>query len=192
MRALILAVLLATSLSPGMSAQTGIMWLDRPMTPWNQTVTSVPTAPAGSEAQSALERRCGSSSLSASPNGGSVRKAGWVPFLHFDRAIVRDDVEVIGGMIAASAGCEPMTFNLFVFAGGKFAGTLSPIVMTQARAGVAGAVRITSADAVTAEFARYTGKDTECCPSSRVRVTYRIDRATPRPILIPLDLRTLR
>jgi len=183
-------MLIATSVIPAVSAQTGTMWLDRPMTPW--TATTMPTAEAGSEAQGVLERRCGSSSLSTSSNAEALRKSGWVPFLHFDRAIVRDEVEVIGGMTGASPGCEPTTFNLFVFAGGQFAGTLSPTVMTQGRDGVAGTVRLTAPDAMTAEFARYTGKDTECCPSSRVRVTYRIERSGSQLSLAPTEMRTLR
>ena len=173
------------------SAQSDTSWLDRPLAAWSQAPGAVPPARAGTESQSALERRCGSSSLTASAAAQAVRSAGWVPFLHFDRAIARDDIEVLGGMTAAtSPGCEPTMFNLFVFVGGTFAGTISPIVMGQGRDGVAGAVRVTAADALTAEFARYTTKDSECCPSSRVRVTYRIERA--QPTLVPTDLRTLR
>jgi hypothetical protein len=191
MRALLLVIPIATLLIPGVSAQTGTTWLDRPMTPW--TSTAVPAAQAGSEAQSVLERRCGSSSLTASSAADALRKAGWAPFLHFDRAIARDDVEVIGGMTAAATpGCEPTMFNLFVFVGGTFAGTISPVVMGQGRDGVVGAVRVTGSDGVTAEFARYTTKDTECCPSSRVRVTYRIERAGVQPTLVPVEIRTLR
>ena len=70
--------------------------------------------------------------MTASAAAQAVRSAGWVPFLHFDRAIARDDIEVLGGMTAAtSPGCEPTMFNLFVFVGGTFAGTISPIVMGQ-------------------------------------------------------------
>jgi hypothetical protein len=167
-----------------LSAQAGTGWLDRPMTAWNQSAAGVPVAQKGAEAQAALDRRCGSSTLATSTTADSIRKAGWVPFLHQDRSIARDDVEVIGGMSAASPGCEPTVFNLFVFVGGRFAGTVSPMVMTQNRDGAAGAVRITSADALTTEFARYTATDSECCPSSRVRVTYRIDRAGARPVLV--------
>jgi LppP/LprE lipoprotein len=191
MRDLLILVVAATLLPPPMSAQSGTSWLDRPMASWNQSTTAVPPAQAGAESPGVLERRCGSSSLAASPTADAVRKAGWAPFLLFDRAIARDDVDVIGGMVAAAApGCEPTTFNLFVFVGGRFAGTISPIVMGQGRDGVVGAVRVTGTDALTAEFARYTTKDTECCPSSRVRVTYRIERA--QPTLVPIDLRTLR
>jgi hypothetical protein len=187
---LVLAVA-ATLFSATMSAQSDTSWLERPMTPWAST--AVPAARAGSESQNVLERRCGSSSLTASPTADPVRKAGWAPFLHFDRAITRDDVEVIGGMTAAATpGCEPTMFNLFVFVGGTFAGTISPVAMGQGRDGVVGAVRVTGADALTAEFARYTKTDTECCPSSRVRVTYRIERAGAQPTLVPVDMRTLR
>jgi hypothetical protein len=191
MRALICIAIAFLSAAP-LSAQAGASWLDRPMTSWNQPGRAVPVAQPGTESQGTLARRCGSSSLSSSTTAGTLRKAGWVPFLHFDRAIARDGAEVIGGMTTAGPGCEPTVFNLFVFVDGRFAGTISPAVMTQNRDGVAGAVRITRADSLTAEFARYTTKDTECCPSSRVRVTYRIERAGSQPALVPMELRTLR
>lgn len=122
----------------------------------------------------------------------ALSKAGWVPFLHQDRSITRDDIDIVGGMSAASAGCEATVFNLFVFAAGSYAGTISPTAMTTARDGVVGAVRLTGPDALTAEFARYTPKDTECCPSSRVRVTYRIERSGGRPLLVATETRPVR
>ena len=192
MRALLILVVAATLLPTTVSAQSDASWLDRPLAAWSEAPGAVPPARAGTESHSALQRRCGSSSLTASASAQALRNAGWVAFLHFDRAIARDDIEALGGMTAAtSPGCEPATFNLFVFVGGTFAGTISPIVMGQGRDGVAGAVR-TAADALTAEFARDTAKDAECCPSSRVRVTYRIERAGSRATLVPVDLRTLR
>ena len=193
MRALLILVVAATLLPTTVSAQSDTLWLDRPLAAWTHAAGTVPQARAGTESQSALEQRCGSSSLTASAAAEAVRKVGWAPFLHFDRAIAGDDVEVIGGMTAAAVpGCEPTMFNLFVFVGGTFAGTISPMVMGQGSDGVVGAVRITGADALTAEFARYTTKDTACCPSSRVRVTYRIERAGAQPTLVPVGRRTLR
>jgi hypothetical protein len=177
MRVLFILVVAATLLPPTVSAQSDTSWLDRPPAAWSHAPGAVPQARAGT----------------ASAAAETVRKAGWAPFLHFDRAIARDDIEILGGMTAAaSPGCEPTTFNLFVFVGGIFAGTISPIVMGHGRDGVVGAVRVTGPDAVTAEFARYTTKDTECCPTSRVRVTYRIERAGPQRTLVPVDIRTLR
>ncbi|HVQ12606.1 MAG TPA: LppP/LprE family lipoprotein [Vicinamibacterales bacterium] len=193
MRAILLPLLAATLLMPAVLARAGTLWLDGPLAPWNQSATVIPSALGGTESQGALERRCGSASLTASPAAAAVRAAGWAPFLHFDRAIARDGVEVVGGMTAAATpGCEPVMFNLFVFVGGTFAGTISPIVMEQGRDAAVGAVRVTGADALTAEFARYTTKDTTCCPSSRVRVTYRIERSGSQPTLVPVDIRTLR
>jgi hypothetical protein len=122
----------------------------------------------------------------------TLRAAGWVPFLHFDQAISRNDVEVLGGMTAASPGCEPTMFNLFVFVAGRLAGTLSPVAMAQNRDGVSGSVRITGDDSLIAEFARYTVTDSECCPSSRVRVSYRIDRGGSRAVLVATEVRRIR
>ena len=194
MRALLILVVAATLLPTTVSAQSDTSWLDRPLAAWSHAPGTVPPGSgwyriakrARATMRIELAERVGRSSRPC------ARRAG-LPFLHFDRAIAREDIEILGGMTAAaSPGCEPTMFNLFVFVGGTFAGTISPIVMGQGRDGVVGAVRVTGADALTAEFARYTTKDTECCPSSRVRVTYRIERAGPQPTLVPVDLRTLR
>ena len=141
----------------------------------------------------ALVRRCGAAGSKVSTAAAAaLAKTGWVPFLHVDRQIARDEVEVVGGMSAAGPGCEPTTLHLFVFAGVNFAGTLSPSAMTPGRDGAAGAVRIVSPDGMTAEFARYTPADAECCPSSRVRVTYRIERSAGRPLLVATEARPIR
>ena len=121
-----------------------------------------------------------------------VTSGGWLPFLHVDRRVTRDDVEVIGGMATAGPGCEPTAFNLFVFVGGRFAGTLSPSSMRTSRDGVAGSVRLTGQDAIVAEFARYTAADSECCPSSIVRVSYRVNRAGPAAVVEALDASRVR
>ena len=88
--------------------------------------------------------------------------------------------------------CRPVTYNVFVFVGGRFAGTISPTTMTSRLDGSSGAVRITSRDTITAEFSRYADKDALCCPSSRVTVRYRIDRSGSQPVVVPTDIRTTR
>ena len=191
-------------------------WLDRPMTLWNLPGAELPAPPAAAEARDALVRRCrlqppadaleldslrpgragsaakAGSAANVTTTDTVVAKAGWMPFLHVDRRIVRDDIEIIGGMSAATASCDPAAYNLFVFVGGRFAGMLSPIVMTSRRDGAVGAVRITGADTITAEFARYVSTDPDCCPSSHVRVTYRIDRTGVGPVLAALEARQVR
>ena len=175
-----------------LAAQTpGVGWLDRPLVPWNRPEAGgVPVAAMG-EARDALLARCPVTSPRSGP-GLEVTKAGWVAFLPFDRPIANGDIEVVGGMRAATESCAPARFNLFVFAGGRYAGTLSPVEMTTGADGVIGAVRLPPGDVVTAEFARYATSDSECCPSGRVRVTYRIDRRGAQPVIVPVDVRKLR
>lgn len=167
-------------------------WMDRPVAGWNTQGGEVPQAPASTEARVDLLRRCGLALRESTPAEQALAKAGWVPFLHFDRRIVRDDIEIIGGMSAASPSCEQASFNVFVFVGGRYAGTLSPVEMTARHDGAIGAVRIASPESATAEFARYTSTDTECCPSSHVKVTFRIDRAGPQPLVVPVEARQVR
>lgn len=183
----LLSVLLATALAAQASS-----WLDRPMARWNPAGAPVPAAPASAEAPAALARRCASLVASGSDVDAIVAKAGWVPFLHLDRRLTRDDIEVVGGMVAAGPACDPTQFHLFVFVGGRFAGTLSPSPMRTARDGVAGSVRITAQDAMTSEFARYTASDSECCPSSVVRVSYRINRAGAAAVIEATEARQVR
>ena len=175
-----------------LSAQLAAGWLDRPPAGWNQPAASVPPSRIAADSQATLERRCGAPK-SASPGAvDAIRRARWVPFLHLDQAIASNDIEVLGGMTGATPGCEPLYFNLFVFAGGVFVGTVSPVMMAPTRDGAAGAVRITGADALSVEFARYVAGDSDCCPSSRVRVSYRIDRSGAGPTLVATDARQVR
>jgi hypothetical protein len=154
--------------------------------------TGIPASPLAVDAHVALDRRCGTPQAASPESIAALRRARWVPFLHLDQAIARNGIEVVGGMTAATPGCGPERFNLFVFVDGAFAGTVSPAAMTASRDGVAGAVRITGADALTVEFARYLPSDSECCPSSRERVTYRIEKTGTGPTLVKTDTRQLR
>jgi hypothetical protein len=153
---------------------------------------SLPPSPLTEESLAALEKRCGAAKAVSPDVMAVLRRARWVPFLHLDQTIARDGIEVVGGMTAATPGCEPERFNLFVFVGGVFAGTVSPMPMTSSRDGAAGAVRITGADTITVEFARYKPGDAECCPSSRERVAYRVDGSGGGPNLVPTDTRQVR
>lgn len=174
------------------AAQLAAGWLDRPMAGWNQPAAKVPASRIAADAQATLERRCGAPKSASPESLDAIRKARWVPFLHLDQAIASNGIEVIGGMTGATPGCEPLYFNLFVFVGGVFAGTVSPAMMAPSRDGAAGAVRVTGADTLTVEFARFMPGDAECCPSSRVRVSYRIDKTGTGPTLVPTDARQVR
>ena len=94
-------------------------------------------------------------------------------------------------MAGSDGMCRPTQYNVFVFVDGRFAGTLSPVLMDSRFDGSSGAVRLPLPN-VTAEFARYTPNDPMCCPSSRVTVRYRIDRTPSGAVVVPVDVRTTR
>jgi hypothetical protein len=162
------------------------------MTTWNAAGAAIPSPPKTPEQPRALATRCASIVADGSTVDALLHAAGWVPFLHVDRRLTRDDVEVVGGLAAAGPSCEPTSFNLFVFVGGRFAGTLSPSLMHTGRDGVAGSVRLSGPNALTSEFARYTAADAECCPSSIVRVTYRINRQGASPAVEAVEANRVR
>lgn len=169
-------------------------WLDRPLANWNKAGAGASVAlpsPSAKVDQQAIRTRC---QIPAASTAGqrALEQAGWIAYDHLDRALSQNDVEIVAGMTDADATCRPSGFQLFVFVGGAFAGTLSPEPMITAQDASAGAVRIVGADAITAEFARYGNKDTPCCPTSHMTVRYRIDRADARPVIVPVDIRTTR
>ncbi len=167
-------------------------WLDRPLSNWNQPAATLPNAPAFDEPRETLLKRCPQSLQPSTPAEQALARAGWIPFWNVDQQLVRDDVEIVDGLVGSDGMCRPVNYNVFVFVGGRFAGTISPAPMTSRLDGSSGAVRIISRDAITAEFSRYADKDALCCPSSRVTVRYRIDRSGPQPVVVPTDNRPSR
>lgn len=152
----------------------------------------MPRPPAGDEPRDDALKHCRLELLRSTVGEQAVDGAEWTPYLHFDRRVTDKDVEIVGGMRDADGMCRPANFNLFVFVGGRFAGTLSPVPMVSRIDGSAGAVRIVSPDTITAEFARYRDEDPLCCPSSRVTVRYRIERSAARVVVVPVDVRKTR
>jgi hypothetical protein len=126
------------------------------------------------------------------PPGGNaaraVSAAGWIPFPYFGKPLAQGDVEIVGGMTGADGMCRPSGYNVFVFVGGRYAGTLSPAPMTSRLDGASGDVRL-ALPQVVVEFARYTEKDPLCCPSSRSTVSFRIDRTKTGVVVVPIDKR---
>lgn len=187
-RALVIAAL-AAPVAAAPSRQES--WLDGTLLSWNESSgTEVPAAPP--PVATTDQQRCGPASSHTSLAARAVSHAGWIPFLPFDRVLASGDIEVFGGMRGVTPDCGPAGFNFFVFVGGMYAGTLSPVEMTTAKDGVVGTVRFPPGNIITAEFARYGLTDTECCPSGRVRVTYRIDRRRGRAVIVPMEVRKLR
>jgi hypothetical protein len=168
-----------------------VAWLDRPLANWNATGAVLPAPPRAGETAAALRARCPIPSPDTAGHR-AVEAAGWIAYDHLDRRLTHGDLAIVAGTIAADQACQPAGFQLFVFAGPQFAGTLSPSSMTTGRDAAAGAVRIVDADRILAEFARYANPDVPCCPTSRVTVEYRIDRSGPAPLLVPVGSRVTR
>jgi hypothetical protein len=182
-------LLITFPVSAGQS--TSASWLDRPLKNWNQAGGPVPVAPGGDETAESIIGRCRLTPPRSTKPERAIDAEGWIPFWNVDQQLVREDVEVIAGMRAADGMCRPATYNLFVFVGGRFAGTLSPTAMTSRLDSSSGVVRL-PLPAITAEFLRFASTDPLCCPSSRLTVRYRIDRTAAGPVVVPMDVRNAR
>ena len=166
-------------------------WLDRPLASWNTAGAPVPKAPAGDETKESVIARCRLAPPRSTSPERAVDAAGWIPFWNFDQQLVRDEIEIVGGMTGADGMCRPTAYNLFVFVAGRFAGVLSPASMTSRLDSSSGAVRV-QPPGLTADFSRYATSDPLCCPSSHVTVRYRVDRTDAGPLVAPVEVRTTR
>jgi hypothetical protein len=169
-------------------------WLDRPMSNWNVSGRAMPRAAINGETIAEISKRCALLPVMRNTSGERmVAEAGWLPFHMFDRQIVQRDVEILGGLAGADGMCRPVDFNVFVFVGGRLAGTLSPADMaSRTDASIAGGIRLADDDTIAAEFARYIETDALCCPTGRVTVRYRIDRKATPPVVVPVGLQPTR
>lgn len=168
-----------------------VTWLDAPLTNWNKAGATLPAAPDAEETLAAIVSRCKLKPPETTAAERAVKSAGWITFWNVDQQLVRDDVEVVGGMRGADGMCRPVSYQLFVFVGGRFAGTLSPTPMSSRLDASSGVVRVAPPQ-ISTEFSRYTKSDPLCCPSARMTVRYRIDRGADGPLVVPVDVRTTR
>ena len=189
-RGVVAAVVLASATLSGQAPEQS--WLDRALTNWNIPGREMPRAVLDGETVAEITARCKLTVLRTTAGERAVADAGWVPFHMFDRQLIQRDVEIVGGLAGVDGMCRPFEFNIFVFVGGKLAGTLSPEVMHSRTDGsIGGAIRL-SEDDIAAEFARYADADALCCPSGRVTVRYRIDRKALPPVVVPVSARVTR
>jgi hypothetical protein len=173
------------------AAQTA--WLDQPLTGWNAAGAPLPRGTTDAAARADALKRCKLTPPSTAADR-ALEAAGWIPQPHLDRRLISNDVEgieIVAGFSSLDASCAPAAFNLFVFVGGRFAGTLSPGSMTPRTDASAGPVRFVN-DGISAEFARYKPGDADCCPTARLAVQYRIDRTPTGPSVVPVNVRTTR
>jgi hypothetical protein len=179
----------AALLIAGLANQSG-SWLDRPLENWNRAGAAPPQGTGAVAAAETVQRQC----QMPPPTGAaadSVAAAGWIPLLHQDRSLTRDDIEIVAGATAITDTCWLQNFHLFVFVGGHYAGTLSPVPMTSQTDGWAGPVRFVE-NGISVEFARYGKDDTSCCPGARMTVRYQVTRGAAGAVVAPVEIRTTR
>jgi hypothetical protein len=160
----------------------GAAWLDGPLRAWNAPGAAVPRAPAGDSpaACRAQERIAGGAEDTPLAAAGWRLLGAWPVQRAAQTAVV-----------LATAGydgmCRPTGLNGFVFAGGRFAGTLAPAPMAARADGVlTGPPALDPGGSVLmAGYLRYAPADPVCCPSRpETRVTYRLEGAPSAPVLV--------
>jgi LppP/LprE lipoprotein len=182
------ALLLLSLFAGPAAAQVPVSWLDRPLTNWNIDGRRIPKPAArGDESIDEVVRRCRLTLPKAIAGQRTVRAAGWIPFRYFGQDLARGDVEVVGGMAGADGMCRPQKFNVFVFVGGRFAGTLSPTVMDSRTDSASGQASFAESG-IDVQFDRYAASDPLCCPHSHVTVRYRIDRMPQGAVVVPVSV----
>jgi LppP/LprE lipoprotein len=171
------------------AARTTSGWLDAPLTGWNQAGAPVPLAPAPQGHPPGLGRCRESVRAPTTEEDRAVAAAGWTLF---GPEPAREAIVVVQGMTSVDGMCRPLGFQAFVFAKGRFAGTLSPVPMNSRTDGAQTRVELTSPPGMAADFARYAEGDPLCCPSQVSRVTYRIDGGADggSPVVVPLRVVT--
>ncbi len=176
---------MAISVSYGQSAGKEGSWLDKPLANWNRHGAAIPKAPTPKpEGKPAtISNNCGRQVRQPeSAADRAVVSAGWTlfgPVQSYSGTSVMMAMSDVDGM------CRPLGYQIFVFANGKFAGTLSPTPMNSRADGAMGTIRLAGPANLSAEFVRYTDADALCCPSRTGAVDYRIDRSGKGGVVVP-------
>lgn len=145
-------------------------WLDQPLTNWNRPTSDFPALPKPLPATNISQ--CVS----------QIRQ----PSLDAERALVAKGWKLFGPLqtydstqlFLATSGfdgmCRPMGFQAFVYVEGRYAGTLSPVLMDSRSDGGMYAPYLANGIEINVEFARYRSTDPLCCPSGKSFVTFKI------------------
>jgi hypothetical protein len=164
-------------------------WLDQPQPQnWNRAGAAIPTPPR-SENSAADFARCQSLVRPASTaEDKALTQSGWKlygPLQQFG------PLTLVTGFSSVDGMCRPLQYQGFVFLGGRFAGTLSPVPMDSRRDGAFDQASLYRDSGFEAEFRRYTPQDPLCCPSKRNRVSYRLEGSPQAPRLVPVQVSPL-
>jgi hypothetical protein len=177
-----LIVVVATTFAQNPSGN----WLDSQPKPWNRSGLMLPHAPDVDQDEISpmckpLPHRIGTLEERA------LTTRGWLVFTSVDDG---HGIRVVGASASLDGMCRPDQYQDFVFVDGKFAGTLSPILMGARSDGGAVKISFPGPDNILVEFDRYTSSDPLCCPSRISEATYEVRRQTGQPTVILTGVRT--
>ena len=168
----------------GSPSPTGSGWLDRQtVANWNVVGGSLPIAPPVTHPRNSF---CPPVNQGTTDEVGTVLAAGWVVAY---APTARGNVVIVLGESGADGMCRPMQYQVFVFVKGRFAGTLSPVLMDSRADEAFNAASINeNGGEITARYARYYDQDARCCPSRTSTVTFSVD--STQPFVIPKVITT--
>lgn len=167
----------------GATAQTS--WLDRSVRNWN-TSNTVPRAP-NVTTDADVSRMCSSTVRNAgTAQERALTQRGW---RLYGSTQTYGSFTLLYGLAGFDGMCRPTNYNVFVFSGNRFIGTLSPTPMHSRTDGSLMWATIWDNELITAEFARYAANDALCCPSRRSSVIYELPE-TMAGRLTPGDVST--
>ncbi|MCU0533690.1 MAG: META domain-containing protein [Hydrococcus sp. Prado102] len=175
---------LAFSLTTFSASAQSHSWLDSPLVNWNES-SDFPRLPEPVEATNVQQCRESVREPESDAEGALTRR-GWHLF---------GSVQSFGTtqLIMATSGfdgmCRPVSYQAFIYVEGRYAGTLSPILMDSRADGALINARLISTRNISAEFVRYSKSDPLCCPSQTSFVSYSV-RPDEVPDLVPTDVLT--
>lgn len=177
---------LLMAMAPNLPELSASSWLDQPLMPWNRpTPTVFPTLPKPGPGEN-IEQCESVIRQPATAAERAIAKQGW--HLVGDRR-QEGRLQMILGASGFDGMCRPLGYQMFVYADGRYAGTLSPNLMDARTDGSLNDLRVISPTEIVADFARYSEADPLCCPSGTTTVTYTL-RHDDIPDLMPTGVTT--
>ena len=168
------AIVLVGSLSFAASPVAATGWLDTPLVRWNGPHQGVPLPPAQTDSRTGrpltVERDVQAMCLRqerapVTEEEKQVVAAGW-RLQGYWPTVQQADITVVTALSWYDGMCRPWAYQAFAFVGGRFAGTLSPVVMNSRLDGtLADTVTLQPGGVIEATFTRYADSDPLCCPS---------------------------
>jgi len=173
----VLSIVVAVAMIPSLArvvaqpVEPAQSWLDSPLVNWNGQGRDLPQLPkAVRESESPLDSRCREQVRQpAVAAERAVVKLGWTLY---GPAQIFASARVFTAMASVDGMCRPLGYQAFVYADGRYAGTLSPVPMNSRTDSALTTIRLVSATRIIGEFVRYRDSDPLCCPSSFSMVTY--------------------